>query len=383
MRKPDIIVPGRDNGDGMVIRYRTAAGTEIFGLGIPNIYAGIDWDLGPTWCYLILGRRKTLIDTGGYGKVAYLTDLLRSTGTKIKDINRIIITHSHEDHDGNLADILPVSKAELWAHAIFQGMVSFLPQVRAGARRPDLPGSCRMCPMPEKYQANCRPYHQKRSQLHIDRILDGDQPVTDDGFQFVFTPGHSPDSICIILENEVIFTGDTVLPRITPHPTLAAFFTANCGLLPPQYQQKGSVYGLIAHVRSLDTITRWTAGKSLACLTAHRLFYGGQFNLLPDCATRTREIIQFHIDRCRAILEIIGDSTPGIDDITQRHFTASQLKGPGLLMARDEIEAHLEVMEEAGDINRADGNGDLVRATGSSHYLDILGSYLPGPERSE
>jgi glyoxylase-like metal-dependent hydrolase (beta-lactamase superfamily II) len=382
MKTPDIIVPGRDNGDGMVVHYRTAAGTEIFGLGMPNIYAGIDWDLGPTWCYLVLGRRKTLIDTGGYGKVAYLTELLRSTGTELKDLDRIIVTHSHEDHDGNLADILSVSRAELWAHAVFQGMVSFLPQMREGVRRPDLPGSCRMCPMPEKYQAGCRPYHHKRSELRIDRILDGDQPATDDGFQFLFTPGHSPDSICVILENEVIFTGDTVLPRITPHPTLAATFTANCGLLPPQYRQKGAVYGLIAHVRSLDMIARQTEEKSLASLPAHRLFYGGQFNLLPDCATRAREIIQFHIDRCRVILDIIRDNTSGIDEIARRHFTASQLKGAGLLMARDEIQAHLEVMEDGGDISWAGDNRDLVRATGSQHFLDILGRYLPGPEKA-
>jgi len=40
MIEPQIIKHGSENGDGMVIRYQTQVGTEIFGLGIPNTYSG-------------------------------------------------------------------------------------------------------------------------------------------------------------------------------------------------------------------------------------------------------------------------------------------------------------------------------------------------------
>jgi len=38
MKRPEIIVSGKSNGEGVIIHYQTAKGTEIFGLGIPNTH---------------------------------------------------------------------------------------------------------------------------------------------------------------------------------------------------------------------------------------------------------------------------------------------------------------------------------------------------------
>ena len=62
MKLPDVVVEGKENGEGMIIHSQTRKGTEIYGLGIPNVYMDYDWSLGPTWCYLIMGKKKTLID---------------------------------------------------------------------------------------------------------------------------------------------------------------------------------------------------------------------------------------------------------------------------------------------------------------------------------
>nr|HID58381.1 MBL fold metallo-hydrolase [Desulfobacterales bacterium] len=72
----------------------------------------------PTWCHLISREQTTLIDTRRFGKVDILEGLLSSTGTNVNGIDRIIITHSHEDHDGNLADLLSKTSSQLWAHPI-------------------------------------------------------------------------------------------------------------------------------------------------------------------------------------------------------------------------------------------------------------------------
>lgn len=45
MKTPEVIVRGKDNGEGMVIHYKTNRGTDVFGLAIPNIYTHTDWDL--------------------------------------------------------------------------------------------------------------------------------------------------------------------------------------------------------------------------------------------------------------------------------------------------------------------------------------------------
>ena len=376
MKTPDVIVRGKDNGEGMIIHYETARGTDIFGLAMPNIYANADWDLGPTWCYLILGQRITLIDTGRFGNFEVFGTLLKLVGKEFSDIDRIIITHSHEDHDGNLAEILSVAQAELWAHAIYRQMISYHPHIKDGAKHPELPGSCRLCNMSEKFYRNCLPYHKKRSLLSIDFVIKDDQTTPDNDLSFVFTPGHTPDSICIILEDEVIFTGDTVLPDITPHPSLAHAFEVNRRILPEGYRQKNMVYGLMNYIKSLNRITYLISQPLQATFPAHRLFYNGQFNMIHSSSDRAKEIIRFHIDRCRDILNIIDNNPAGIAEIATQHFAPSLLTGTGKLLAQNEVMAHIEIMEECGDICWVGENKDIAQHTGSNKCLSIIGAYL-------
>ena len=375
MKTPEIIVPGKRNGEGMVVRYQTVRGTDIFGLGIPNIYLSADWDLGPTWCYLIVGRKTSLIDTGRFGNYAVLESMLKSIGKVFSDIDRIILTHSHEDHDGNIAEIFPSVQGELWAHSIYRQMISYHPSITDGARHPELPGSCRQCIMPEKIYSACMEYHRRRSLLDIDFAIDSDQRPLGDTLRFIFTPGHSPDAICVGLEDEVIFTGDTLLPDITPHPTLSSAFEVNRRILPDSWCNENTVYGLINYIKSLHKLAD-LAPQPMAIFPGHRFFYNGGFNLIDSLRGRAREIIQFHIDRCRDILRIIDSKPTGLDEIAFQHFPASSLAGAGKLMARDEVMAHVEVMEKCGDVCWVGENQDRVQCTGSNNFLDIIGAYL-------
>lgn len=375
MKIPEIIVSGKSNGEGIVLRYQTVKGTDIFGLGIPNIYSNTDWDLGPTWCYLIVGRETSLIDTGRFGNYAVLESMLKSIGKVFSDIDRIILTHSHEDHDGNIAEILPSVQGELWAHSIYRQMISYHSHIKDRAKHPELPGSCRQCIMPEKFRSACLQYHQRRSLLNIDFVIDHDQRRSGDSLSFIFTPGHSPDAICIVLEDEVIFTGDTLLPDITPHPTLSSAFEVNRRILPDSYRYENTVYGLINYIKSLHKLASLTP-QPMAIFPGHRLFYNGGFNLTHSLYGRAREIIQFHIDRCRDILRIIGTKPTELDAIAFQHFPASSLAGAGKLMARDEVMAHVEVMEECGDVCWVGENRDMVQCTGSNNFLNVIGAYL-------
>ncbi len=376
MKTPDVIVKGKQNGEGMVIHYKTAKGTHVFGLGVPNIYVDADWDLGPTWCYLISGRKTTLIDTGGLGKFDVLGTLLKSTGKRFSDINRIVITHSHEDHDGNVAEIMSATQAELCAHDIYRQMISYHPDIIDGALHPELPGSCRVCRMPEAhYTKNCLPFHKARSKLNIDFAITDGQKLQGEAISFVFTPGHSPDSLCIVLEDEVIFTGDTLLPEITSQPSLANTFKVNQQILPEEYRQTNDIYGLMNYIKSLSKIANLSSQPLKATFPAHRLFYKGRFNLI-DSRQRAKEIIQFHIDRCRDIVRIIDNNPTGIKDIIIQHFPPSRLTGMGKSLADNEIRVHLELMVDHGDIQWEHSNKEIVRRTGTDHYLNGIGSYL-------
>ena len=360
----------------MVIRYKTTKGTDVFGLAMPNIYTSTDWDLGPTWCYLILGQKTTLIDTGRFGNLEFFETLLKSIGKEITDIDRVIPTHCHEDHDGNLAEILSSSLAELWAHPVYGRMISYYPHIKDGAIHPELPGSCRLCAMPEAFYQNCLPYHKKRSLLSIDFFIEDGQELQGDDISFVYTPGHSPDAVCTILEDEVIFPGDTLLHDITPHPSRVYAFQVNRRILPEGYNTENKVYGLMVYIKSLNKIASLPSQPFKATFPAHRLYYGSKFNLIHSSADRAREIIQFHIDRCTDILRIIGGKPTGIDDIAIQHFEPELLAGEGKLAARNEITAHIEVMEECGDVRWVGENRDTVQDTGSKNYLGFIGAYL-------
>ncbi len=292
---------------------------------------------------------------------------------ELSDIDRIIITHSHEDHDGNLAEILPATQAEVWAHSIYRQMITYHPHIIDGAKHPELPGSCRSCTMPETFYKNCLPYHKERNSVRVDIDIDDNQTLPESNLYFVSTPGHSPDSLCIILDNEVIFTGDTILPQITPHPTLANEYEVNRRVLPEKYRHRNTVYGLMSYIKSLNKIAGMASQPFPITFPAHRLFYNGQFNTINSSSERAKEIIKFHIDRCSDILTIIDGRPSTINDIAIQHFPPSLLSGTGILMAQKEITAHVEVMEECGDICWVGENKDMVENKGSNNYLTKIG----------
>ena len=74
MQTPEVIRWGKDNGEGMVVYYQTGNGTDVYGLAVPNLWGGEGWDLGPTWCYLVLGQKNVLIDTGRFGNFDVFKD---------------------------------------------------------------------------------------------------------------------------------------------------------------------------------------------------------------------------------------------------------------------------------------------------------------------
>ena len=61
-------------------------------------------------------------------------------------------------------------------------------------------------------------HHRRALDLRLDRgVTDG---LESGGLTYYYTPGHSPDELCIQFD-KFMFTGDHVLPQITPHPSVA------------------------------------------------------------------------------------------------------------------------------------------------------------------
>ncbi len=375
MQEFEIIARGKENGEGVVLSYYTTAGAEIFCLGVPlNYSSDEDWDLGPSWCYVIPGDKTTLIDTGQFGKFEQFKSMLGKAGFNLKDIGRVVVTHGHEDHDGNLYEVLEASGAELWAHFAFQNMISYHPGTDDGASHPEFPGSCRCCLMPDQFNAGCRDYHRKRSGLTTTFPVRNGTLTPGGDLHFMLTPGHSPDSICAIFQGEAFFSGDTLLPTITPHPSLMLEYLVNRNILPSGYGADNNAYGLLAYILSLHAINRG-CGRADVLMPGHRLYEKGRVNYLRP-AERAREIILFHRQRCENILSIMGNVSMGLEEISVSLFPPRLRKGYGKYLSQREVMSHLELLATCGDIEWAHRGDFIAHSLGSSKYRAFFDQFV-------
>ncbi|MGH9299249.1 MAG: MBL fold metallo-hydrolase, partial [Acidimicrobiales bacterium] len=137
-------------------------------------------------------------------------------------------------------------------------------------------------------------------------------------------PGHTGDHICLYdPADEVLISGDHVLPTITPH----------VGGISTLRDPLGSFLSSLALLRDIGPVT--------TVLPAH-----GQ--PLSDLSGRIREIVEHHDSRLAQLREIgaaLGPSGGTVVEISQQLFK-KPLWG---MMAESEAYAHLEFMRIRGD----------------------------------
>ena len=69
-------------------------------------------------------QNLSLIDAGLIGKGSYKIQSIQKEGIELSAIKRIIMTHTHLDHIGCLAEILKqIPRAELWMHSLEAGLL--------------------------------------------------------------------------------------------------------------------------------------------------------------------------------------------------------------------------------------------------------------------
>jgi glyoxylase-like metal-dependent hydrolase (beta-lactamase superfamily II) len=181
--------------------------------------------VGPINIYLILEDPLTLVDTGPKtdDALSALSDQLGKLGVKLAGLQRIILTHTHEDHCGLAGAIQRESGARVYVHEWEYKNISEHRQTRANR---DL---LRRAGVPAEEMETMAGRHEL-----IHRFADACEDVEAyrDEQEFVFatgalrvvhTPGHTPGSSCLLREsNRLLLAGDTILKTITPNPVLNA-----------------------------------------------------------------------------------------------------------------------------------------------------------------
>ncbi len=367
----EVIQKGDANGNGMLLRMKLPSGIEIFGLPTENGYGG-DWDLGPTWNYLVMLDKPFLVDTGRLGMGKTLLEMMKAVGIEGKDLDSILISHGHEDHDGALAEMVEHTGAEVKAHPVYDRLIRYYPEDAPPDFRKGFPAFCWRCFMPESFiSENCLEYHRTRSRLKIRAIREGNGELSD-AVDIYHVPGHSPDALAMIMGGEAILIGDTVLPGITPWPSQEAFFHPVKEILSPDYTHAEQIFGLRAYIRSLKRLKEISRDfEELLVLPAHRLFYENQWNEVV-LGKRVDELVEHHTQRCSAVLEIVQQKQKTAREIALEHFEERHLKGYGILMAENEIFCHCELLEACGDIRLA-GNHHYL-ATGTMNFESFIRS---------
>jgi glyoxylase-like metal-dependent hydrolase (beta-lactamase superfamily II) len=365
----EIIQKGDASGNGWIVKFRLPSGLEIVGLPTKNFYGG-HWDLGPTWNYVVLADRPFLIDSGRYGQGRHLVDMMQRAGIKPEDLDFVLISHSHEDHDGGLAELVELTHLTVKAHTIYDLLIRQYPHMAPPGYKQNFPAKCWHCFMPESFfKDNCLGYHSVLQALDVQRIGDGSEKIGPD----IWTrhlPGHSPDSLVVMLGNEAMLMGDVVLPGISPWPTRLAHYDEVADILKPFYPDPGAIFGLKRYLHSLKQLLQLADKEpDMLVLPAHRLYYRGHWNTM-QLKERIHELMEHHIQRCAAVLKIVAAGTKSADDIARIHFNESLLKGPGKRMAANEILSHCELMVASGDLHEVKKN-QYVTTGGESFEKSI------------
>ncbi|MFB4312502.1 MBL fold metallo-hydrolase [Actinomadura sp. 21ATH] len=293
-------------------------------------------------------RGPVLVDAGWHHEDAWaaLKDGLAAFGMDVADVHGVVVTHFHPDHSGLAGRVREASGAWIAMHrddtAVVRrfhdtnrledgGRAFHLDSLRqAGADESDLAewtGAGHMVDPPA---------------LPDRELADGDLvDLPGRALRTVWTPGHSPGHICLHLEDaDRIFTGDHVLPRITPHISLYPFDEAD-------------VDPLGDFLKSLERVGGLNVGE---VLPAHQY----RFNGLTD---RAREIAEHHEER---MTEIAGLLTAGEPATLWRIAAGMEWRGAwedmeigSRRMATAEAAAHLRTLERRGVVRRA-GDGDPI-----------------------
>ncbi|WP_460301489.1 MBL fold metallo-hydrolase [Actinocorallia aurea] len=298
--------------------------------------------LGRTIVYVLESPKgPVLIDAGWEHPEAWkaLKEGLSGIGASIEDVYGVVVTHMHPDHAGLAGRIRERSGAWIAMHRADAALIRLMRErtderlgdwmVRAGASEPEGAAFSDGDHRPDP------PAVPDRELEHGDLI---DLPGR--ALRTVWTPGHSPGHICLHLEDrDALFTGDHVLPEITPH----------VGLYPydlPDVDPLGD------YLRSLTM----TADMGVEdALPAHQYSFSG----IPR---RSKEIIEHHEERLSEVLGLLTPEPQTLWALTSRcHWSYPWDTMPAVSrhLATGETAAHLRVLEVRGLARRAGGQAPL------------------------
>jgi glyoxylase-like metal-dependent hydrolase (beta-lactamase superfamily II) len=208
-------------------------------------------------------------------------------GASMKErVRWVLLTHTHQDHSPGTARLVKATGAE----------------VVAFGRRMDKDGA-----------------------VAVDRLIDEGDTIegTEFGLDVLATPGHAPDHVCFLLEEErVLFTGDTVL---------------------------GGMYSVIHPSRGGDMTAYLASLGRLERLRLSRVC-PGHGDVIEEPRARIQEYVAHRADREKQVLRALKAGPSRIPDLVEVIYAGQDLP-PGLVEAAGwQVHAQLLKLKAEGKV---------------------------------
>ncbi len=285
--------------------------------------------------YVIVSDPVTLIDTGVATDKAFhaLRSGLDAQGIRIRDVQRVILTHNHIDHIGNAWRLQQQCNPEL--------QILIHENERRSVEDVDPQGSRFLQEVTERlrewHAPECSRPQDSLSSMPIwelesaaaEGLVDGQLIEMADGeLEVIHTPGHTMGSICLRY-GPYLFSGDHILPDISP----------NVG---------------VSDMRRSDMLAHYFASlqriQEMLDIVAVMPGHGGSFTNLHH---RCRELVNHHEVRLDEILVILRERPGTVYEVACALF--GQLDEFHVMLGCAEANAHLEFLVEQREVANENG----------------------------
>ncbi|MBM4246737.1 MAG: MBL fold metallo-hydrolase [Deltaproteobacteria bacterium] len=291
------------------------------------------------------GGPWALIDTGvarAESRDAF-AGALASLGVAPSQLTHLLATHHHPDHFGASRALRAETGARVHIHPAELERIDYT--LHAGpedmvrhSRRNGIPIPTQPVDAPKPMDFWAATFQPATEADHL--LVDGEVlEIGSRRLQVVWTPGHTPGHCCFLdLEDRVLFVGDHLLPRITPHVGVYATGPEN---------PLGDFLASQEKVATLDA--------RLVC-PAH----GGVYE---DHRHRARQLIRHHEARAGEMHDVLRAGPATAYDVARRVFRwvfenpNDRFQAGAAVM---ETIAHLEMLRERGVLRREERDGVLL-----------------------
>ncbi|AWW39828.1 MULTISPECIES: MBL fold metallo-hydrolase [Streptomyces] len=274
------------------------------GAGVRSLRVPIpDNPLGHTLVYVLdTDRGPVLVDTGWDDPAAWdtLAAGLAACGTSPAGIHGVVVTHHHPDHHGLSGRVREASGAWIAMHAADVSVVRRTRETGPDRWYSYMTAKLTAAGAPEEHIAPLRTARR--------RTLPGLSPALPDReivpgelldlpgrrLRAIWTPGHTPGHVCLHLEEQHparlpgrgrLFSGDHLLPEITPHIGL--------------YEDPDDATVTDPLGDYLDSLERVARLAPAEVLPAHQYAFA-------DTGARVRELLAHHEERLTGLLDLLA-----------------------------------------------------------------------------